>query len=73
LRGNEQTTNANHSVVLGEEWHLIKNFGDEYVQYRKRTINGIPFMGAAVDRRLREMERRKVSGELARRRQAERE
>jgi hypothetical protein len=48
-------------------------FGDEYVQYRKRTVNGIPFQGAAVDRRLKQLDRLEAAGELARRRQAERE
>ena len=48
-------------------------FGDEYVQYRKRTVNGIPFQGAAVDRRLKQIDRLEAAGELARRRLAERE
>jgi len=30
--------------IRGEEANLIRFFGDEYVQYRKRTWIGIPFI-----------------------------
>jgi hypothetical protein len=35
-----------------EEKHLIKMFGESYVQFRKNTPIGIPFMGFAVDAQL---------------------
>lgn len=31
--------------IEGEEELLVRFFGDEYVQYRKRTRVGIPFIG----------------------------
>jgi hypothetical protein len=42
-------------------------FGDEYVQYRKRTINGIPFQGAAVERRIKAIDRQHAEHERRRR------
>jgi len=30
--------------IGGEEELLVRFFGDEYVQYRKRTMIGIPFI-----------------------------
>jgi protein-S-isoprenylcysteine O-methyltransferase Ste14 len=38
-----------------EEKALIKTFGDSYIQYRQKTPIGIPFMGSAVDSRLKKM------------------
>jgi protein-S-isoprenylcysteine O-methyltransferase Ste14 len=29
---------------LGEEKFLVAFFGDDYIQYRKRTVTGIPFI-----------------------------
>lgn len=33
-----------HKRIIGEEESLVKFFGNEYVEYKKRTVVGIPFI-----------------------------